>query len=40
VYSGHKLAQEIGTKARLQPYRRDTPIVDAVKDFDMRTAAE
>jgi dimethylamine/trimethylamine dehydrogenase len=40
VHSGHKLAREIGAKARWQPYRRDTPIVDAVADFDMRTAAE
>jgi dimethylamine/trimethylamine dehydrogenase len=40
VHSGHKLAREIGTKTRWQPYRRDTPIVDAVADFDMRTAAE
>ena len=40
VHSGHKLAREIGTKIRVQPYRRDTPIVDAVTDFDMRTAAE
>lgn len=40
VHSGHKLAQEIGAKIRVQPYRRDTPIVDAVTDFDLRTAAE
>ena len=40
VHSGHKLAQEIGAKIRVQPYRRDTPIVDAVLGFDMRTAAE
>ena len=40
VHSGHKLAREIGAEIRWQPYRRDTPIVDAVADFDMRTAAE
>ena len=40
VHSGHKLAREIGAAVRWQPYRRDTPIVDAVPDFDMRTAAE
>ena len=40
VHSGHKLAQEIGATVRWQPYRRDTPIVDAVENFDMRTAAE
>jgi dimethylamine/trimethylamine dehydrogenase len=40
VHSGHKLAQEIGASRRWQPYRRDTPIVDAVTDFDMRIAAE
>ncbi len=40
VHSGHKLAQELGLARAAQPYRRDTPIVDASPDFDVRTAAE
>ncbi|WP_027054662.1 FAD-dependent oxidoreductase [Mesorhizobium erdmanii] len=40
VHSGHKFAQEIGAETRRSPYRRDTPIVDAVVDFELRTAAE
>lgn len=39
VYSGHKLAREIGS-ASAQPFRRDVPIVDAVPDFEIRAAAE
>ena len=34
------LAREIGEKLRWRPYRRDTPVVDAAADFEMRTAAE
>lgn len=40
VHSGHKFARELGSVATARPYRRDTPIVDAVPDFEMRTAAE
>jgi dimethylamine/trimethylamine dehydrogenase len=40
VHSGHKLAREIGAELRWRPYRRDTPVVDAAADFEMRTAAE
>ncbi len=40
VHSGHKYARELGSVAAARPYRRDTPIVDAVSDFEMRTAAE
>ena len=36
VHSGHKLARELGAARAAQPYRRDTPIVDAAPDFDMR----
>ena len=39
VHSGHRLARELGEPAA-RPYRRDTPITDAVQDFEIRTAAE
>lgn len=39
VHSGHKLAREIG-EASPRHARRDTPIVDAVTDFNIRAAAE
>jgi dimethylamine/trimethylamine dehydrogenase len=40
VHSGHKLARELGEAASAQPYRRDTPIVDAAGGYDGREAAE
>ena len=39
VHSGHRLARELGAAASM-PYRRDTPIVDAVPDFQLSAAAE
>jgi dimethylamine/trimethylamine dehydrogenase len=40
VHSGHKWARELGAAVSAQPYRRDTPIVDAAPALETRTAAE
>ncbi|QRM54400.1 FAD-dependent oxidoreductase [Sinorhizobium sp. BG8] len=40
VHSGHKYARELGAIGLVQPYRRDTPIVDREPGFEPRAAAE
>lgn len=40
VHSGHRLGRELGTVMSEQPFRRDTPIVDAETNFEMNAAAK